>query len=152
MNQSEESIEQLKAQVKDLTHQLQALAQEKGQKLSENADGVMETLKKELERRASEPGHTPLQTAIAALGLGLIQEFEPKVKETLKGAAEKTTGLAGELGQGFSEGLDKTIAASKKARTSIGGYVRENPWKALAFAAVVGILIGRAAHRDKGHD
>ncbi len=153
MSQSEETIEQLKAQVSELSQKLQGLAQEKGQKLSDKADGVFETLKNELQQKSSETGGSPFKTAAAALALGLIQEFEPKVKDSLKGAAEKSSGLAGQIEAGFSEGLDKTVAASKKAGASVVDYVKENPWKALAFAAVLGMLIGRAAPRgNSDHD
>ncbi len=153
MNHPEESIEQLKAQVSELSQKLQNLAQEKGQKLSDNADGFMDTLKKELEKKFSEPGQAPYKTALMALVVGLIQEFEPKAKEYLKSATNKTAGLAEGLEEGFSDGLEKTVAASKKAGANILDYVKENPWKALAFAAMAGMLVGRMAPRDpENHD
>ncbi len=49
MSFPEESIEQLKTQVNELSQKLQSLAQEKGQKLSEKTDGILDHLKKELE-------------------------------------------------------------------------------------------------------
>lgn len=152
MSHPEESIEQLKAQVSELSRKLQSLAQEKGQTLSDKTDGILDLLKKELEQKSSQPGSSPLKMAMAALALGLVQEFEPKVKESLKGAAEKSAGFAGQIEEGFSEGLDKTVAASRKAGASVVDYVKENPWKALAFAAVLGLLIGRAAPRSKSDD
>ncbi len=152
MNQPEESIEQLKAQINELSQKLQNLAQEKGQKLSDKTDGFMDGIKRELGNWSSKPGQSPYKAAIAALALGLIQEFEPKVKDSLKSATEKTAGLAGNLEEGFAEGLDKTIAASKKAGNSIADYVKENPWKAVALAAVVGMMIGRLAPRETSSD
>lgn len=144
-----ESLEQLKAQVSQMSQKLQNLTEEKGQKFSEKTEGILETLKKDLEGKSGQNGQSPLQAVLAALALGLIQEFEPKVKESFKTAKDKTAGFASGLEAGFNEGLDKTVEASKKAGESIQAYIKNNPWKSLALAAAVGLLLGRMASNKK---
>lgn len=148
-----ESIEQLKAQVREMSQKLQSLTQDKGHKFSEKTEGILELLKKELEEKSHQAEQPPLQTALAALALGLIHEFEPKVKDTLKSATDKTVGFAGGLEAGFNEGLDKTVEATKKAGKSIQDYIKDNPWKSLAVAAALGLLLGRiASDKKKSND
>ena len=73
----------------------------------------------------------------------LVSDAEELLKSTASYSGESVNAARDR----FKDTLDQVKGRISDAQTATNGYVRENPWRIVGAAAVVGMIVGALMHR-----
>ena len=83
---------------------------------------------------------------LAGAADGAVRQVEPAIEraaQSVHHAVSRVADAAGPTVDWLSEHGESLNARSRKMSADTGAYVRENPWKSIGAAAIIGFVISR---------